>query len=129
MVNPAAQIPPTATRPSVDRASGALVGSSCRSCGITSWPARAVCQRCGAETEMGYRLPREGSLMSFTTVWVSRPGLEAPYSLGQVIVDGSTFFGHVRGLPEGAKVPLPVDIQVGSDDADVLFWFEPSHQT
>lgn len=116
----------TSERKKVDAAAGTLIGSKCSECGTTSWPSRAVCEKCGSVTDMSYALPREGALLSCTTVWVSRPGLPAPYTLGQVTVDGSVFFGHVRGIREDAVMPVDVVVRVGADTADVLFWFEPS---
>jgi uncharacterized protein len=68
-----------------------------------------------------------GSLLTYTTVWVARAGMEPPYSLGQVkLDDGPLVFGHLRGLTEDARVPLPVRLAVAADAQTVPpFWFEP----
>lgn len=119
--------PLTAERPRVDRDRGELIGSVCGSCGMGAWPARAVCHRCGsAEIEFGHGLAREGTLLTFTTVWVARPGLEPPYVLGQIEVDrGVEVFAHVRGLAEEAVTPLPVSLVIGEPGEVPEFWFEP----
>ena len=72
-------------------------------------------------------MPAEGSLLSYTTVWVQRPGLPSPYVLGQVdLGDGATIFAHVRELPETTVVPIPVRVRLDADESAVpRFWFEP----
>jgi len=105
---------------------GALVGSRCAACGARSWPARAVCSRCGGDDVALERLPQSARLLSYTSVWVRRPGFEPPYVLGQAdFGDGAVVFGHVRGLPQDATVPLPVRVVVAPAGEQLDFWFEP----
>lgn len=125
MVNPVAEAVPTAERDKLNREAGLLVGSVCRECRTVSWPARAVCQRCAGETDVTHRLSATGTLLSFTRVWVARPGVDAPYWLGQAEIDGCVFFGHVRGLDEMSTVPCEVRVEVGDTEQTPLFWFEP----
>lgn len=68
-----------------------------------------------------------GSLLSFTTVWVERPGIEAPYTLAQVkLEDGPLVFAHVRNLAGDARVPFPVRLVVVAEEATFPpFWVEP----
>jgi uncharacterized OB-fold protein len=68
-----------------------------------------------------------GNLVTYTTVWVARPGIEPPYTIGQVkLDDGPLVFGHIRGLVDGMTVPSPVRLVVADDTASVPpFWFEP----
>jgi uncharacterized OB-fold protein len=106
---------------------GALVGSHCAACGARSWPARAVCSRCGADEIALERLPQTGRLLSYTSVWVARGPFAPPYVLGQAdFGDGAVVFGHVRGLRPDATVPLPVRVVVSPAEQEPLdFWFEP----
>ena len=61
-----------------------------------------------------------GRLLTHTTVWVQRPGIPAPYTLGQVkIDDGPLVFGHVIGLKDSTTVPAPVRIVLDPDPAAV----------
>jgi|GEM_PF-2309975 len=125
----AIEVESTARRRRLDRAAGLLIGSGCPVCAATSWPPRAVCHRCGSPMDLERALPREGALLSFTKVWVPRPGLEAPYTLGQIEILDSIFFAHVRGLGAEARVPMTVALVVpGEEDEDepVSFWFEPA---
>lgn len=118
----------TLRRPRVDPARGTLIGSRCDVCGAQSWPGRAVCARCGSDQVELVGLPATGALLSFTTVWVPRPNLPAPYVLGQVDFGrGASIFGHVRGLPDDAVVPLDVRVVIPDENGDGLlsFWFEP----
>jgi hypothetical protein len=113
----------------IDGAAGVLIGSGCPVCAATSWPPRAVCHRCGSPMDLDKTLPKEGALLSFTRVWIPRPGLEAPYTLGQIEILDSIFFAHVRGLDDGARVPMTVTLVVRDerDEAEpVSFWFEPA---
>ncbi|PZG56994.1 hypothetical protein C1I98_00390 [Spongiactinospora gelatinilytica] len=114
---------PTGERPRFDLAAGALVGGRCADCGATAWPARAVCHRCGgADVRLG-TFARAGTLVSCTLVMVPRPGLEAPYMLGQVrLDDGPVVFGQIIGLDDAEAVPCPVTVQVSAD----RYWFTPA---
>jgi uncharacterized OB-fold protein len=118
----------TLARPRFDRDAGALVGSHCANCDARSWPARAVCSSCGRDSVGLENLPQRGRLLSYTTVWVPRPGLTAPYVLGQVdLGHGATIFAHIRSLPEGVQAPLPVTVVLSPDPERIpSFWFEPA---
>jgi uncharacterized OB-fold protein len=118
---------PFLQRARFDPAAGVLVGSRCSVCGARSWPARAVCARCGSAAVCEAQLPREGALLSYTIVWVARPGLSTPYVLGQAdFGDGASVFAHVRGLDSGTRVPTPVRVVISADDSAVpRFWLTP----
>lgn len=122
----ALEMPLTGERPRLDRERQQLIGSRCAACGMTSWPARAVCNRCGSAALEQVALSRTGTLLTYTEVWVERPGLVPPYVLGQVdLDDGPLVFTHVRGLAPGTRVPLPVEVVVGEEGALPAFWVEP----
>lgn len=127
MLEPALKAKPTGERERVDRAAGLLVGSRCPDCGTYSWPARAVCHRCGEAGAEPATLAARGTLITHATVWVPRPPLEPPFTLGQVeLPEGVVVFGHIHGLEGGDRVPLPVELRLapGADDVPP-FWFEP----
>ncbi len=117
----------TKERRRIDRERVCLVGSRCSQCGMASWPQRAVCPRCGTAPMVESCFEPAGTLLSHTTVWVPRPGIVPPYTLGQVqIENGPVVFTHVRGLKAGVSVPLPVRMRVAEDPGAVPpFWFEP----
>jgi uncharacterized OB-fold protein len=117
----------TLQRPRFDLARGVLVGTRCGACGTPSWPARAVCFRCGSGDAEDTAFAPTGTLTTYTVVWVSRPGLEAPYSLGQVVLDGGvSLYAHVRSLEDSARVPLRVRLVLDEQpDAFPAFWFVP----
>jgi hypothetical protein len=123
----ALDVTPFPQRPRIDREAGRLLGSRCAECGSVSWPGRPVCQRCGAAAARRLVLSDEGTLITYTTVWVPRPGLPVPYVLGQVdLVDGVRIFAHGQGLTDRHTVPLPVRLVVRADpDAVPPFVFEP----
>ncbi len=120
--------PLTRDRPRVDRAQGKLAGARCANCQTPSWPARAVCFRCGSPSIMPETFSATGTLVTFTSVFVPRPGLETPYTLGQIHLDdnGPVVFGHVRGLPKAATVPCTVRLGLAEEpDRTPWYWFEP----
>jgi uncharacterized OB-fold protein len=121
----ALEVPPSRERRRFDRAAGRLVGSRCAECGATSWPRRAVCHSCGAPAPGEVSFEPSGTLITHTRVWVARHGLDSPYSVGQVrLADGPTIFAHVRGLPDGVKVPLEVRLAFSEDESAIPpFWF------
>lgn len=121
-------LPPTSERTRIDRALGALVGSRCDDCGAVSWPSRAVCHLCGMSSMRETEFSSDGQLLTYTTVWIARPGIEPPYTIGQIkLDDGPLVFGHVRGLAQGTIVPVPVQLVVSPETASIPpFWFEPA---
>jgi uncharacterized OB-fold protein len=118
---------PFLQRSRFDARAGVLVGSLCSVCGARSWPARAACARCGSVAVCEAPLPLVGSLISYTTVWVARPGLSTPYVLGQAdFGDGASVFAHVRGLDSDVRVPTPVRAAISADESAVpRFWLTP----
>lgn len=127
-VTPAMGSPLTAERPRANLAEGRLAGARCTNCDTPSWPARALCHRCGSPALRPEDFSVNGSLITFTTVHVPRPGLETPYTLGQVHLEGNgpVVFGHVRGLAQGAKVPRQVRLRLAEDTESVpWYWFQP----
>ena len=123
----ATTLPATGERTRIDRTLGVLVGSRCDGCGAVSWPSRAICHRCGLPAMRETMFSSDGQLLTYTTVHVARPGIEPPYTIGQVkLDDGPLIFGHVRGLADGTPVPAPVQLVVSPEpDSIPPFWFEP----
>lgn len=122
---------PTQERPRVDRDAGRLVGSRCQNCGTASWPGRAVCHRCGSAAIEGLAFESTGTLITHTTVWVPRPGLEPPYTLAQIdLPEGVRVFAHLRELTPEHRVPFPVRLVIAPEETAVPpFWFVPMEAT
>lgn len=118
---------PTGERRRIDREMGTLVGSRCRHCGAASWPERAICFRCGSADLDHVAFSAHGQLLTYTTVWIPRPGIAPPYTLGLVrLDDGVSVFAHLRALPAEARVPLAVRLILAPDEGAIPpFWFEP----
>jgi uncharacterized OB-fold protein len=123
----ALDVTPSPQRPRIDYSSGRLIGSRCERCGSVSWPSRPVCHRCGSAATRELVLSPTGVLVTYTTVWVPRPGLSVPYILGQVdLADGVRVFAHGQGLGDHHHVPLPVRLVIHRDpEAVPPFVFEP----
>jgi uncharacterized OB-fold protein len=114
-----------------DASTGRLLGTRCGECGSVSWPGRPVCQRCGAAAAKEVQLSDEGILITYTTVWVPRPGLTTPYVLGQVdLPEGVRIFAHGRGLTEDHRVPLRVRLVLAEQpDTVPPFFFQPEEDS
>ncbi len=102
---------------------GRLVGSRCPGCGVVAWPSRAVCHACGLAGVVEHVLPKEGTLTTCSEVWVPVEGVDAPYVVGLVAFETTQVFGHVRGLPAGARMPIAVQTATGPGESP-CFWFE-----
>ena len=123
----AVDAPLTVQRRRVDPGSHALVGTRCQDCAVPCWPSRSVCHQCGSADVVEEVFSSTGTLVTHTMSHVGRPGLEAPYMLGQVQVDdgGPLVFGQVRELDADAGVPCAVRTVVGEPDDSPSYWFEP----
>lgn len=122
----ALEAPSSLARERIDRDAGRLSGTRCGGCGAVSWPGRPVCPRCGGAEAEEALLSDEGTLVTFSTVWVPRPGLPTPYVVGQVdLVDGVRVFAHGEGDFRAALVPCAVRLVVSPEaDAFPPFRFE-----
>jgi uncharacterized OB-fold protein len=127
-LSPALEATPSLDRSRFDRETARLIGSRCEQCGTVSWPARAICHHCGSADVRELVLSPEGDLVTYTTVWVSRPGLTAPYTLGQVdLPEGVRVFAHIRGLAPETLVPHAVHLVPAEEESSIPpFWFEPT---
>jgi uncharacterized OB-fold protein len=117
--------PLTADRQRFDTDAGRLVGGRCGSCGTVTWPARPVCPRCTGTDITSTLLPEEGTLLTWSRVWVPVEGIEPPYILGLVELGSTNIFGHVvapdEDLPAGARVSVVLD-----ESRRPPYWFEPA---
>lgn len=102
-----------------DRAFKSKVGwhaGKCMACGLLSTPPRYHCLGCGADDQWELApLPRTGSIYTTTTVHVSVPSLESPYTLAIVECDGT----DVRSLMHVTDVP-PGQVTIGTHGRLVL---------
>lgn len=117
--------PPSSQRPRFDVERQCLVGSRCESCGATAWPGRAVCHRCGSAEIAFVGFAGRGLLLSFTRVHVPRPGLEDPYLLGQVRLQGGpVVFGPLAGAEAAVAVGREVRTRIRHQDNGASVYFE-----
>lgn len=111
-----------------------LVGNVCAGCGGVYLDRRSGCGRCGGTQFTRRRLAGEGTLLTFTIVHRSAPGVEVPFVSGLVQLDGG---GMVRAnlpvdpvperIPLGGRVRLITDIAaVAGDGTEAIgFGFVP----
>ncbi len=65
---------------------GRIVGGKCQNCGTLTSPPRPVCPQCGSLNMKTIQLPNEGTLETFTIIYVPPFSLaeKAPYMVGIV---------------------------------------------
>lgn len=115
----------------------ALVGSTCTSCGTTTFPRQGSCPRCTGEAMVDDVLPRRGTLWSWT-VQRFRPAAPylgtddfAPYGVGYVELGGRVLVEGRLSVsePERLRIGMPVEVvldELGSgDDRRTVFGFRP----
>jgi len=104
-----------------------LAGSRCPHCHAASFPARAVCHRCGTAAPAEVTFPATGRLITYTTVHVERPGMPVPYTLGQIAIDddGPLVFGQVKSPDSRLAAGMAVRVAIGSPSQVPRYWFEP----
>lgn len=119
----AVEAPTTGDRRRFDPALGRLVGGKCMRCGAQTWPRRSACYRCGTTEVAEIVLPAKGRLTTWTRVWIPVEGLEVPYCVGQVELDGVLLFAHIRGVTDEATMPADVVVRVDTSQQPP-FWFE-----
>ena len=125
-LNAALNVPLTADRRRDDGQS--LVGSRCERCQAASFPARAVCPRCGTAAPAEEAFAPTGKLITYTTVHVERPQMPVPYTLGQIAIDeaGPLVFGQVRAQDHQLAAGLPVRVIVAAAGEVPRYWFVPA---
>ena len=107
------------------RDEGKILGSRCKSCGITYLPPRIYCERCFAELEEFVDLGLRGEVRSFTIARIDREGrpLERPeieiralisFSFGEDEGEGETTSPsllHLLGEVEPEEVYIGMEVE------------------
>ena len=97
-----------------------LVGSSCRLCGATTFPAQGSCPRCTAEAMEERLLPRTGTLWSFTiqgfrpkTPYIGPEDFE-PYGVGYVELPGQVIVESrlTENDPDRLEIGMPMELVI-----------------
>jgi uncharacterized OB-fold protein len=79
----------------------ALIGCRCRACGQVFFPSRPVCLNCMSEDVAALRLSRDGSLYTYTTVYLPSEHFPPPYTVGWIeLPEGIRVFSQIRGWQE-----------------------------
>lgn len=112
-------VEPFADRRRFDPVGGTLTGGQCAACGAQAWPRRAVCHRCGSGSIDEWVLPDEGTLETWSRVWVGLPGLEPPYQVGIVRLGDARIFSHVSS---DGDVATPARVVVELEPANDPFF-------
>ena len=79
----------------------ALIGSRCRACGQVFFPSKSFCLNCMSEDLESVYLNRNGSLYTFTTVYLPSEHFPPPYTVGWIeLPEGIRVFSQIRGWQE-----------------------------
>lgn len=116
-----------------------LIGSTCRSCGATTFPRQGSCPRCTGSDMEERLLPRRGSLWTFTVQNFepkepyAGPTPFEPYGVGYVELPGEVMVETrlTEHDPEVLRIGAPMELVVtpfrrDGDDEVVTFAFRPA---
>ncbi len=91
-----------------------LAGNECKNCGVSYFPPRIVCRKCGRNTKMVDKKFRgDGEIISFTKIRVPPDTFkdEAPYIVAVIqLEEGPKVEGHI--LETGKKVDIGTKVKV-----------------
>jgi uncharacterized OB-fold protein len=103
---------------------GGIEVQGCRTCGKLMVPPAYGCIQCGSDDLESITLPPEGTLYTFTRIWVPPAGLEAeaPYTVAVVELDGGLLLPSriAKGMDEDLSVGQRVQL-TGQDDHGYIF--------
>jgi len=114
-----------------------LLGSRCRACGEHFFPRRRVCARCLAEGCEDVLLGPDGTLFTWTWVYVpffgGRRGEGAGYAVGQVdLPEGPRIQAVLSGGKDAFRIGLPMQLELEAvretpeGEAVVIHRFRPA---
>jgi uncharacterized OB-fold protein len=112
-----------------------LVTSECTSCGARYFDRRNACAACPGTEFRAASLPTEGTVRTFTIVYLAAPGVKVPFVAAVVDCGGTQVRANLINVPadpDHVRVGLPVRLAVyslGTDDEGteaVGFGFEPA---
>lgn len=92
-----------------------LIGSRCPKCGKQTFPRRTVCDACGTSAGLeSVRLPRTGTLYSYSEIHVAPKVFTTPYVIGYVDLPGDVrVFGQVEHTAADLRPDEPVEVVLG----------------
>lgn len=111
-----------------------IVGVSCKKCGKLHFPVTTLCTECFSEKLEHTALSQEGTIYTFTTVYIGVKGFKTPYMLAWIDLDDSRLaamldWDHERKneIKSGMKVRLVVDVlRQDADGNDIVgYKFKP----
>ena len=119
-----------------------LIGSRCEDCSATTWPRQQFCPRCGKATMSDRLLPRQGTLVAWTTqgfvpgppyVGADKPDEFEPFAVGliqlgdEIRVEARLTESDPDKLRFGMDVELVfVPFHTNDEGKEILIWaFKP----
>ncbi|RLG53012.1 MAG: transcriptional regulator [Thermoproteota archaeon] len=87
-----------------------LEASLCERCGSKFYPPRIICPNCKSREMKRIRLPKRGTLVSYSVVYFPPKGfeLQTPYVVGLVEIDGVKVVGQITDV-------LPSELKIGME--------------
>ena len=111
---------------------GALIGSKCKSCKRVFFPPNQLCVSCLSQEIESVELSREGTLYTYTIVYIASELFKPPFAVGWVqLAEGVKVFSQLRGwesvpLKMGMKMGLAIEKLWEKDGRDVIgYVFKP----
>ena len=108
-----------------------IVGARCKKCGKIHFPVTTLCTGCFSEEIENTALSQEGTIYTFTTVYIGVKGFKTPYMLAWVDLDDSRLAAQLDWDParkdeikSGLKVRLNVDVLRMDDDGKEIVGYK-----
>ena len=100
-----------------------ITGSRCVKCGKLHFPKTTLCTNCYSEEMEDAALDRQGTIYTFTTVYIGVKGFKTPYMLAWIDLNDSRLAAQLDWAAErkdeikpGMKVELVVDVIKQDED-------------
>ena len=94
---------------------GHLMGSRCKSCGVTSFPPRADCEECMSGDFEFFEMSGKATLHTFTKIVAAPTGFEdvVPYIVGVVdLKEGGRALAWIGETIEESEIQIGMEMQV-----------------
>lgn len=96
---------------------GKLLAGKCKQCGKKHLPPRPMCDNCLNQEFSWIKIPEEGKLLTFTTIYIAPKKFQnqVPYSVGIVEFEGEIRIpGMIKNIPED-KLKIGMSLKIHCD--------------
>jgi uncharacterized OB-fold protein len=107
-----------------------LIGTKCKSCGMSFFPPKQICIRCHHEDVEEFELSKNGKLFTYTKVFIPSKHFNPPYVIGYIdLPEGIRIFSQVQDwekcdLELGMEMEMTIDTLWESHDGTKIIGYK-----